>query len=89
LGINTHKVEVGIKPEPKVNTVEDVKIRASHFIAVQLGSVHEVYRIAQPIGDGAFGTVSMAVHRATKTRRAVKTIKKSLALLQANAEQFV
>jgi hypothetical protein len=38
------------------------------------GAITKNYSIGKVLGDGAFGKVSIAVNKATKAKRAIKTI---------------
>jgi serine/threonine protein kinase len=61
----------------QATTLDEVKFKASQFVGFNDGSIHDTYRLGKKIGDGAFGTVKLAIHRITDARRAVKTIAKS------------
>eukprot|EP01066_Platyproteum_vivax_P006551 Platyproteum_vivax@DN232_c0_g1_i1.p1 len=47
------------------------------FIGERAGRVTDFYEIKQKLGDGAFGKVQKIVHKKTKERRALKTIRKA------------
>ena len=47
--------------------VQDLKIDKSNYITVSTESLHDVYRLGKWIGDGAFGSVSVAFHRKTRS----------------------
>jgi calcium-dependent protein kinase len=55
--------------EPKVNK--------SNFVSFKKGLITKDYTFGTPLGSGSFGTVRLAVHKATGQTRAVKIIKKS------------
>jgi calcium-dependent protein kinase len=60
-----------------VENLEEMKFSAKQFISHKTGNLYDCYRVGKRIGDGAFGTVSIAVHRQTNVKRAIKTVKKA------------
>ena len=55
-------------------------ISKTAFIKLVNGNVTENYKIIKKIGDGGFGVVKLALHKSSKTKRAIKVIPLSLQL---------
>ena len=60
-----------------MNTEDNIKLSKSNFISSKTTSISKEYTLGKTLGSGAFGTVRLAVHKATKQTRAVKVLKKS------------
>ena len=60
-----------------INKTSEFVVDSSGFIGKRKGFIHDSYDFLSKLGSGAFGSVRLAVHRATGQKRAVKTIKKS------------
>ena len=56
--------------------VDKVKVSGSQFVTQGEGTLRDVYKIGQQLGEGAFGEVRKCTHRETKEVRAVKVLKK-------------
>jgi len=56
--------------------VDGIKINSANFVQQQSGTLRDVYKIGQQLGEGAFGEVRKCTHRETKEVRAVKVLKK-------------
>lgn len=54
-----------------------LKLSKSNFISSKTIPISKEYTLGKTLGSGAFGTVRLAVHKATKQTRAVKVLKKS------------
>ena len=54
-----------------------LKLSKSNFISSKTTPISKEYTMGKTLGSGAFGTVRLAVHKATKQTRAVKVLKKS------------
>jgi calcium-dependent protein kinase len=57
--------------------MSDIKIRKSNFISSKTTPISKEYIMGKTLGSGAFGTVRLAIHKATKQTRAVKVLKKA------------
>lgn len=56
---------------------DDFLIKKSTMIRKNENKVDDVYKIAKkPLGTGAYGVVSLCVHKQTKQERAVKKVAK-------------
>ena len=60
-----------------MNTEDNIKLSKSNFISSKTTPISKEYTLGKTLGSGAFGTVRLAVHKATKQTRAVKVLKKS------------
>ena len=56
---------------------EGIKIDKASFISYKTNNISKEYTFGKTIGEGSFGTVRKAVHKATKQERAIKILKKS------------
>lgn len=54
-----------------------LKLSKSNFINSKTTPISKEYTLGKTLGSGAFGTVRLAIHKATKQTRAVKVLKKS------------
>lgn len=54
-----------------------LKLSKSNFINSKTIPISKEYTLGKTLGSGAFGTVRLAIHKATKQTRAVKVLKKS------------
>ena len=59
-----------------MNTEDNIKLSKSNFISSKTTPISKEYTLGKTLGSGAFGTVRLAVHKATKQTRAVKVLKK-------------
>ena len=57
--------------------MSDIKIQKSNFISSKTTPISKEYIMGKTLGSGAFGTVRLAIHKATKQTRAVKVLKKA------------
>ena len=57
--------------------MSDLKIQKSNFISSKTTPISKEYIMGKTLGSGAFGTVRLAIHKATKQTRAVKVLKKA------------
>jgi serine/threonine protein kinase len=57
--------------------ISDLKISKSNFVSNKTIPISKEYTLGKTLGTGAFGSVRLAVHKATKQMRAVKVLKKS------------
>ena len=53
-----------------------IKVDSALFVQKGLGTLRDIYKIGQVLGEGAFGEVRLCTHRETKEKRAVKVLKK-------------
>ena len=60
-----------------MESVQDVKVKASNFVTQHAGKLRDHYRIGKMLGSGAFGEVRVCVHRESGAQRAVKVLRKS------------
>ena len=60
-----------------MNTEDNIKLSKSNFISSKTTPISKEYTLGKTLGSGAFGTVRLAVHKATKQTHAVKVLKKS------------
>ena len=63
-----------MNPQKKIS---DLKISKSNFVSNKTIPISKEYTLGKTLGTGAFGSVRLAVHKATKQMRAVKVLKKS------------
>ena len=56
---------------------DNLKLSKSNFISSKTIPISKEYTMGKTLGSGAFGTVRLAIHKATKQTRAVKVLKKS------------
>lgn len=56
---------------------KDIKIDKASFISYKTNNISKDYTLGKTLGQGSFGTVRKAVHKATKQERAIKILKKS------------
>ena len=56
---------------------EGIKIDKASFISYKTNNISKDYTLGNTLGEGSFGTVRKAVHKATKQERAIKILKKS------------
>ena len=56
---------------------DDVKINRENFIFHKTTPISKEYIMGKQLGTGSFGSVRLAIHKATKQRRAVKIQKKT------------
>lgn len=61
---------------PSLPTNPQVKIHTASFVRVNRQHFSSVYELTQKLGDGAYGVVHKALHKATGQLRAVKTLNK-------------
>lgn len=54
----------------------ELKIDKSSFICYKNTKITDEYTLSKTLGEGAFGTVRKAIHKATKQERAIKILKK-------------
>lgn len=52
-------------------------IETSNFIGKRKGSIKKHYTFCSKLGEGAYGTVCIGIHKATNQKRAIKTIQKN------------
>jgi len=48
------------------------------FVGVAQGTLRDVYKIGRKLGEGSYGEVRKATHRASRARRAIKVLKKEM-----------
>ena len=60
------------------NKNENIKIDKSSFISYKTNNISKDYTLGKTLGQGSFGTVRKAIHKATKQERAIKILKKVL-----------
>ena len=53
-----------------------IKVDSALFVQKGQGTLRDIYKIGQVLGEGAFGEVRLCTHRETKEKRAVKVLKK-------------
>lgn len=58
------------------STEAKVKLNKKLFVTKTEGTLRDMYKIGQVLGEGAFGEVRLCTHRVTKEKRAVKVLKK-------------
>ena len=56
---------------------ENIKIDKASFVSYKTNNISQDYSLGKTLGEGSFGTVRKAVHKATKQERAIKILKKS------------
>ena len=56
---------------------ENIKIDKASFVSYKTNNISKDYTLGKTLGQGSFGTVRKAVHKATKQERAIKILKKS------------
>ena len=56
---------------------DNLKLSKSNFISSKTIPISKEYTMGKTLGSGTFGTVRLAIHKATKQTRAVKVLKKS------------
>ena len=59
------------------NKKENIKIDKASFISYKTNNISKDYTLGKTLGQGSFGTVRKAIHKATKQERAIKILKKS------------
>ena len=66
-------------PTKKKANLEEEKIQVTpgKFVAENKGNLEKHYKIREVLGEGSFGRVCSATHKATRQKRAIKTILKS------------
>ena len=55
---------------------DQLKFDKSTFVCYKTSKINEEYLLGETLGQGAFGTVRKAVHKATNQERAIKILKK-------------
>ena len=64
--------------EPKKKESKNkIKLDKSSFISYKTNNITKDYTLGKTLGQGSFGTVRKAIHKATKQERAIKILKKS------------
>lgn len=58
------------------------------FVGVGQGTLRDVYKIGRKLGEGSYGEVRLATHRASKCKRAVKVLKKDV-MNKAEQEKMI
>ena len=61
----------------RVRKDKDIKIDKASFVSYKTNNISKDYTLGKTLGQGSFGTVRKAVHKATKQERAIKILKKS------------
>ena len=56
---------------------ENIKIDKASFVSYKTNNISQDYTLGKTLGQGSFGTVRKAIHKATKQERAIKILKKS------------
>ena len=56
---------------------ENIKIDKASFVSYKTNNISKDYTLGKTLGQGSFGTVRKAIHKATKQERAIKILKKS------------
>ena len=57
--------------------VDELKINRENFIFHKTTPISKEYIMGKQLGSGSFGSVRLAIHKATKQRRAIKIQKKT------------
>ena len=65
------------KEKEKEKEKDGIKIDKASFVSYKTNSINKDYTLGKTLGEGSFGTVRKAVHKATKQERAIKILKKS------------
>lgn len=58
------------------------------FVNLKKGDINEYYEVREKIGQGAYGTVNMVVHKKTRMVRAMKTLNKDQMMME-NQQKFL
>ena len=58
-------------------TDDSIVIQKENLISHKKGKISKEYTLGKVIGKGAFGQVRLAIHKATKQKRAIKIMKKA------------
>ena len=72
---------ISTSPEPpkskKAKLEEDkINVTPGKFVSENKGKLEKHYKVRQVLGEGSFGRVCTATHKATRQKRAIKTINK-------------
>lgn len=59
-----------------INKTSDFVVDSSGFIGKRKGCINDYYQFSSKLGSGAFGSVRLAIQKATNQKRAIKTIQK-------------
>jgi calcium-dependent protein kinase len=60
-----------------VSSVDDLRINARSFVVQRGGTVRDDYHMEHKLGEGGYGYVRLATHKASGQKRAIKTVKKA------------
>mmetsp|Transcript_19183 Transcript_19183/g.35037 ORF Transcript_19183/g.35037 Transcript_19183/m.35037 type:complete len:484 (-) Transcript_19183:373-1824(-) len=78
MGCNTSKGKGIVTPVNKVANKEELKVNAGTFFQIQTKRFQTVYSIGELIGESLSSEIRSCVHKETKTKRAVKVIRKTV-----------
>ncbi len=65
------------KKKDKNKDKDNIKIDKASFVSYKTNNISKDYTLGKTLGQGSFGTVRKAIHKATKQERAIKILKKS------------
>lgn len=77
MGCNTSKGKI-VTPMNKVANKEELKVNKGTFFTIQTKRYQTVYSIGELIGESLSSEIRSCVHKETKTKRAVKVIRKTV-----------
>ena len=71
------KSVANVSNKVKITKRESLRIKASNFVGANAAELRNCYTIGKMLGSGAFGEVSLCVHKASGDTRAVKMLRKT------------